>query len=101
MEDRTKYSSSIHVRFSISYQFITLIINFIVATLEWSEPECIGEGPSPRDAHSAVIIADNLFIFGGRNESTIYNDLHILNLSSINHQYITIIIITITIFIIY
>ena len=50
--------------------------------MEWSMPQYMGPPPPARDAHTAVVVVDNLFVFGGRNNETIFNDLFLLNLSS-------------------
>ena len=45
----------------------------------WELKEAIGTSPGPRMGHAAVSIGHNLIIFGGRNESTYYNDMYSYN----------------------
>ncbi|CAK0737604.1 hypothetical protein CVIRNUC_000940 [Coccomyxa viridis] len=50
----------------------------------WTRKQCMGQAPSMRYGHSAVMIACNLMlVFGGCNgQGAYYNDCHILNTSS-------------------
>ncbi|EFJ04633.1 hypothetical protein SELMODRAFT_432234 [Selaginella moellendorffii] len=51
----------------------------------WGKPNVFGDVPAPREGHSASLIGDNLFVFGGcwkssdPSEEEYYNDLHVLN----------------------
>lgn len=42
-------------------------------TNSWTQLECIGYIPSPREGHAAALVGDVMYIFGGRNEEG--NDL--------------------------
>lgn len=42
-------------------------------TNSWSQLDCIGYIPSPREGHAAALVGDVMYIFGGRNEEG--NDL--------------------------
>lgn len=59
------------------------IIN--VASNTWILPSVRGEGPDAREGHSAALIGNQLFIFGGCGKSSndsdeeFYDDLYILN----------------------
>ncbi|XP_033843634.1 uncharacterized protein zgc:163014 [Periophthalmus magnuspinnatus] len=46
----------------------------------WYQPIVEGERPLPRFGHSATLLSQKLFIFGGRKTATYLNDLHILDL---------------------
>lgn len=48
----------------------------------WSNLATTGQGPGPRDSHSAVLVGHKMIIFGGTNGSRKVNDLHILDLES-------------------
>ncbi|XP_023346001.1 kelch domain-containing protein 2 [Eurytemora carolleeae] len=48
----------------------------------WVWPNFSGTPPSPRAAHSAAIISDKVYIFGGRHSENRLNDLHCLDLVS-------------------
>ncbi|GFU24038.1 kelch domain-containing protein 3, partial [Nephila pilipes] len=43
---------------------------FEYGTLSWSIPETSGEGPKITDGHSACVIGDYMYIFGGYEEDT-------------------------------
>ncbi|KAL1532048.1 putative protein, contains kelch repeat [Salvia divinorum] len=51
---------------------------FDTVNMVWSEPEMNGTPPTPRDGHSCISIGDDLFVFGGMDETGPVNDLHIL-----------------------
>lgn len=41
-----------------------------------------GQGPGPRDSHSAVLVGHRMVIFGGTNGSRKVNDIHVLDVRS-------------------
>lgn len=49
-------------------------------TMVWNTLASTGQGPGPRDSHSAVVLGHRMIVFGGTNGSKKVNDLHILNL---------------------
>jgi hypothetical protein len=52
-------------------------------TMTWDDVDAIGTPPSPRSDHSAACHADQyLFIFGGGSHATCFNDLHVLDLQT-------------------
>ncbi|KAH7300939.1 hypothetical protein KP509_23G004500 [Ceratopteris richardii] len=52
-------------------------------TMTWDAIEAVGTPPSPRSDHTATVQAGRyLLIFGGGSHSTCFNDLHILDLDS-------------------
>ncbi|CAN6575687.1 unnamed protein product [Malus baccata var. baccata] len=52
-------------------------------TMTWDEIDAVGVPPSPRSDHTAAVHADRyLLIFGGGSHATCYNDLHVLDLQS-------------------
>ncbi|MED6195794.1 acyl-CoA-binding domain-containing protein 4 [Stylosanthes scabra] len=52
-------------------------------TLTWDEIEAAGVPPSPRSDHAAAVHAERyLLIFGGGSHATCYNDLHVLDLQT-------------------
>lgn len=55
---------------------------FIIDTLEWSTPEVYGSIPVPRDGHSACVINNQMYIFGGfqENPTQFSQDLYMLDL---------------------
>ncbi|XP_006664611.1 acyl-CoA-binding domain-containing protein 6-like [Oryza brachyantha] len=64
-------------------------------TMTWDEFETTGTLPSPRSEHAAACHADRyLLIFGGGSHSTCFNDLHLLDMQTMEwsrpqHQGIT------------
>lgn len=52
-------------------------------TMTWDELDAVGVPPSPRSDHSAAVHAERyLLIFGGGSHATCFNDLHVLDLQS-------------------
>ncbi|KAF7817911.1 acyl-CoA-binding domain-containing protein 4 [Senna tora] len=52
-------------------------------TLTWDEIDAVGTPPSPRSDHAAAVHAERyLLIFGGGSHATCYNDLHVLDLQT-------------------
>ncbi|KMZ62161.1 Acyl-CoA Binding Protein [Zostera marina] len=64
----------------------TLLNDLHILDLEsmtWDEIDAVGVSPSPRSDHSAAVHAERyLLIFGGGSHSTCFNDLHVLDLQS-------------------
>ncbi|WOH14348.1 hypothetical protein DCAR_0933867 [Daucus carota subsp. sativus] len=52
-------------------------------TLTWDEIDTLGVPPSPRSDHAAAVHAERyLLIFGGGSHATCFNDLHVLDLQT-------------------
>ncbi|KAF8394551.1 hypothetical protein HHK36_020762 [Tetracentron sinense] len=52
-------------------------------TMTWDEIDAVGVPPSPRSDHAATVHAEQyLLIFGGGSHATCFNDLHVLDLQS-------------------
>ncbi|XP_019423030.1 PREDICTED: acyl-CoA-binding domain-containing protein 4-like isoform X10 [Lupinus angustifolius] len=52
-------------------------------TLTWDEIDAVGVHPSPRSDHTAAVHVERyLLIFGGGSHATCYNDLHVLDLQT-------------------
>ncbi|XP_043814916.1 acyl-CoA-binding domain-containing protein 4 isoform X2 [Manihot esculenta] len=52
-------------------------------TMTWDEIDAVGVPPSPRSDHAAAVHAEcYLLIFGGGSHATCFNDLHVLDLQS-------------------
>ncbi|KAF2324023.1 hypothetical protein GH714_006242 [Hevea brasiliensis] len=51
-------------------------------TMSWNTLVTTGQGPGPRDSHSAVLVGRQMFVFGGTNGSKKVNDLHVLDLAT-------------------
>lgn len=55
-----------------------------LGTMRWNilKTSGQGQGPGPRDSHSAVLVGHKMIVFGGTNGCKKVNDLHILDLLS-------------------
>ncbi|XP_044499979.1 acyl-CoA-binding domain-containing protein 4-like [Mangifera indica] len=52
-------------------------------TMTWDEVDAVGVPPSPRSDHTAAVHAERyLLIFGGGSHATCFNDLHVLDLQT-------------------
>lgn len=52
-------------------------------TMTWDEMDTVGISPSPRSDHAAAVHADRyLLVFGGGSHATCFNDLHVLDLQT-------------------
>ncbi|CAN4111108.1 unnamed protein product [Withania somnifera] len=52
-------------------------------TMTWDEMDTLGVPPSPRSDHTAAVHAERyLLIFGGGSHATCFNDLHVLDLQT-------------------
>ncbi|XP_073277803.1 acyl-CoA-binding domain-containing protein 4-like [Primulina huaijiensis] len=52
-------------------------------TMTWDEMDTMGVAPSPRSDHAAAVHVDRyLLIFGGGSHATCFNDLHVLDLQT-------------------
>ncbi|KAG8479593.1 hypothetical protein CXB51_029366 [Gossypium anomalum] len=52
-------------------------------TMTWDEIDATGVAPSPRSDHAAAVHAERyLLVFGGSSHATFFNDLHVLNLQT-------------------
>ncbi|XP_073909308.1 rab9 effector protein with kelch motifs isoform X4 [Castor canadensis] len=56
------------------------------ATLTWSQPETLGNPPSPRHGHVMVAAGTQLFIHGGLAGDTFFDDLHCIDISDMKWQ---------------
>lgn len=56
-------------------------------TMQWRRVECEGESPGPRYAAESVTLADDLvLVYGGKDDSKAFNDLHLLRFTSADKQ---------------
>ncbi|XP_017627199.1 acyl-CoA-binding domain-containing protein 4-like isoform X1 [Gossypium arboreum] len=52
-------------------------------TMTWDEIDVAGVAPSPRSGHAAAVHAERyLLVFGGSSHATFFNDLHVLDLQT-------------------
>lgn len=64
-------------------QWFNDVWSFDPRTNTWTEQECIGYIPAPREGHSAAVVNDVMYVFGGRTEEgTDLGDLAAFRLSS-------------------
>jgi len=55
------------------------VMSLSFETKEWTQVATQGESPSARSAHTAVVVGDSMYVFGGWNGIHCMNDLHELN----------------------
>lgn len=48
-------------------------------TLKWNSPTVKGTPPQPREGHSACVVREKLFIFGGMDDQALRNDMWCLD----------------------
>jgi len=48
---------------------LNTVETFDVAQYQWQKVETRGTAPSPRQGHSAVIVSNNMFVFGGTSDT--------------------------------
>ncbi len=51
---------------------------FDISAKTWQQLTTTGEPPAARSAHTAVVIGDSMFVFGGWNGNLCMNDLYLL-----------------------
>lgn len=63
---------------------------FDTTTHMWSQPKVHGEVPGARDGHSACVINNCMYIFGGYEEDTdmFSQDVHVLDLKTMEWKYV-------------
>ena len=54
------------------------------ALLSWSRPYINGAPPTPRVGHSAVVLGNLVYVYGGAAHEHIYRDLHVLDTNSMS-----------------
>ncbi|KAI0285814.1 hypothetical protein BGY98DRAFT_1130344, partial [Russula aff. rugulosa BPL654] len=56
--------------------------SFDISTRKWTELQCTGSIPSPRGSHTAVLVDDVMYVFGGLSRTKALDDLYALQLST-------------------
>lgn len=61
------------------------LYKFDTTTYEWSRVRTKGQKPKSRDGHSATVVGDHMYIFGGFEDETerFSNDVHRLNFNTL------------------
>jgi N-acetylneuraminic acid mutarotase len=52
-------------------------------TRQWSRPALRGPSPAHRHGHTATMVENRLFVFGGMNRHGRFNDVHVLDLETL------------------
>ena len=47
--------------------------------MTWEQAYVAGTTPSARSRHSATAVGRNLYVFGGGDETRVFNDVYVLN----------------------
>ena len=50
--------------------------------MQWFRPDVSGEKPGAARAHTATLVENRIFMFGGGDGATYYNDLFVLDTSA-------------------
>eukprot|EP00301_Raphidiophrys_heterophryoidea_P002266 c11061_g1_i3.p1 GENE.c11061_g1_i3~~c11061_g1_i3.p1 ORF type:complete len:1007 (-),score=267.88 c11061_g1_i3:703-3723(-) len=53
------------------------------SSLEWIIPYVSGERPAERVGHSMIVVGNKVFVYGGSNRDTQYNDMYVLDVTNI------------------
>lgn len=61
-----------------SYYLILNAGNYL-EKMEWSQMPASGVVPSARSRHTATVIGRKMYVYGGGDETMVYDDLHVLN----------------------
>ena len=95
MKDLKNYSVNLTKNHLIIFGGETEKEGFSNKTLKWNEEkkefeELKIEGnslpPSPRSFHNSLILNNQLYVFGGKNEEKVLNDLYTLDLSKLKKR---------------
>lgn len=66
------------------YGWNNQLVEFNPEDSTWRWPTYSGKAPSPRGAHSGAMIDSRYYIFGGRSGQGRLNDLHVLDMDTLN-----------------
>lgn len=73
-------------------EICSILYRYDTQTLRWSAPETHGCGPGARDGHSACVVGDKMYIFGGFENAILQfsHDLHCLDLKTMTWSFMLI-----------
>lgn len=78
-----KFCSSIWVRLLACLPVYPLVIDpCYVVTLQYEQRPVLGKAPSGRGYHATILADSRIFLFGGSNGSSTYDDVYILDLAA-------------------
>ena len=52
-------------------------------TLRWASLQTVGEIPAARDGHSASVMDEKMYVFGGQDRNGMLSDVRVLSLGSL------------------
>ena len=58
------------------------LLSFNPPSKEWGNLQCSGLIPSPRASHATTIIGDNVWLYGGYNDTIVFDELYKLSMPS-------------------
>jgi hypothetical protein len=64
------------------YVYLNDLVCYDIAKDKWVRPRTTGERPSPRGQHNAVVVGKKMYIIGGINGDSIFNDMYTLDLDT-------------------
>ena len=59
------------------------LLSFNPSSEEWVNLECSGSIPSPRGFHASTIIGDKVWLYGGYNDTLVFDELYELSMPSL------------------
>jgi hypothetical protein len=65
-----------------THTLLSYIDNDRIENMNWEARRVYGHTPTPRGYHSAVLYDSRIFVFGGYNGQSFFNDVYVLELSS-------------------
>lgn len=59
-----------------------LFVHYVLVTMSWESRRIYGGPPTPRGYHTAVLHDSRLYILGGYDGKTVFDDVYMLELSA-------------------
>jgi hypothetical protein len=73
------YEGNLYVyggRMSMGSQYFNTVARYMPSRSAWHEVEGKGSAPMRRGDHSAVVVDDKMFVYGGRKQNIVFEDLY-------------------------
>ncbi|CUG89073.1 Hypothetical protein, putative [Bodo saltans] len=73
------YEGNLYVyggRLSMGSQYFNTVARYMPSRSAWHEVEGKGSAPMRRGDHSAVVVDDKMFVYGGRKQNIVFEDLY-------------------------
>lgn len=63
-------------RLALGSQYFNTVCRYMPSRMAWHEMEGKGSPPTRRGDHSAVVVDDKMFVYGGRKQNIVFEDLY-------------------------